>query len=91
MKLHFTTEQSTWLHNMVRNLMSITKSSDDMNRVASKMRYKFHGAPATVFLTGKERALIHEVASYRFASLETQPTEERDVVKSIVKTLEGGT
>lgn len=92
MKLRFTPFELDWLDSRIKQLIQITNKSRDpdqerMNRVARKMRYKFYGNPPVVFMTGKERALINEMALVRASTLATQPTAEREIVNGILAAL----
>ena len=90
MKLYFPPEECKWLHSKITQLVSISRKREDsanIARLAAKMRYKFSGAPPVVFLTGKECRLLRDIAEYRLNSLETSPSEERDVVKAILEIL----
>lgn len=91
MRLHFGEQSLNWLDFYIKQLITVssrTKGMESVERIARKMRYKFTGTPSVVFLTGKERALIRELAEHRWKTVEAQPTEERNAVKSVLDSIE---
>jgi hypothetical protein len=72
MKIVFDAAELTWLHEFVNQTLMVARGREDfapLARTAAKMRYKFHGIPSYVNLTGKERALLSEMIDYRLGSL----------------------
>ena len=88
MKIVFEQQQAEWLNLCVKRLCHVARTEPDTLRTCKKMAYKFEGAPRHVFLSGKERKLLLEVAKYRADTLSTQePTDETKVVTGIVEVL----
>ncbi len=88
MKLRFDTQAATWLHARITQLVTLAGSREDsraVSRTASKMRYKFHGAPTIVWLNQKERTLLGELVNY---TMENSPSpEERAIAGRAAKVL----
>lgn len=92
MKISFTDPERQWLHRMVSALIRVAhKGNQKLISAAGKMRYKFDGPASYVNLTQRERALLMAIASHRRESLQTSPSEERDITSSILFKLEGPT
>lgn len=88
MKISFDTQACLWLHARISDLVRISGKREDtraVSRIASKMRYKFHGAPSMCFLTMKERHLLAEIVTY---TMDNSPNEqERATAARIARAL----
>jgi hypothetical protein len=92
MRIEFKPEELEWLDKAVTVAQKLTArdpspESAKVNRVVSKMKSKFAGAPHVVFLTGKERALLGELATMRAEALQGRGTDEAIAVRGILETL----
>lgn len=88
MKFAVTPAESAWLNLKMGQLSELSQLNEDtlpLAHTANKIRYNTDGAPPYVFLTRPQRALVVQLAHYRFQSLDLVPCEERDVVVSLIK------
>jgi hypothetical protein len=91
MKFSFDTQAMDWLHATVNKLIIVSNKQNEegIQRIARKMRHKFHGNPPVVFLTAKERALLNDVVTYRLNSMGPSPSDEYVVLTAIKGVLNG--
>lgn len=87
MKFTLTEAESKWLNEKMGQLCELCQpkpETQSLAHAANKIRYNTDGAPTRIFLTREQRALVAEVARFRFQSLDLVPCEERDVVVALI-------